>query len=123
MLRRLLRAWAGIVYRHHVTVIVVALVLTALSALSLRHLQMQVDLRSMLPDDSRAVSSNYELKESFGADMLVPRHKPYCPSMFAAQIASPGAIRSTCSPKLDHSARAPSTLVAPTATAVPWAAG
>ena len=71
MLRRLLSHWAGFVHRHHAPVLLLLLVLTAACALALTKLELQVDVQAMLPDDSRAVQANYEMKESFGADLLV----------------------------------------------------
>lgn len=71
MLRRILSAWAGFVFRHHAPLLVLLALVTALSALALTRLEMQVDVQALLPDDSRAVQANYEMKESFGADVLV----------------------------------------------------
>jgi predicted RND superfamily exporter protein len=71
MLRRLLSAWAGFVYRHHLALLGVLLALTLASGLALGKLELQVDIQALLPDDSRAVQANYEMKESFGADVLV----------------------------------------------------
>ena len=71
MLRKVLSWWAGFVFRHHSPLLVLLVVLTAACGLALTRLEMQVDVQALLPDDSRAVQANYEMKESFGADVLV----------------------------------------------------
>jgi predicted RND superfamily exporter protein len=71
MLQRLLTRWAAIVFRHHVLVLVVLTIVTLLSSLAFTQLQLQVDVQAMLPDGSRAVQANFELKESFGAEFVV----------------------------------------------------
>jgi len=103
MLRKLLIHWARFVYRHHAPLLTVLLVVTAVCALALTKLELQVDFLAMLPDDSRAVQANYEVKESFGADLLVVvLESEVGPVLRHADLVDILEERLEASPLIDH---------------------